>query len=188
MSRNLPVSGAKQIAATLTALGKRIESQAIRSGLVAAANPPMEEARLRAGTWSAQVAAAITKGSSRKNQDGTYSIRIYVDERKPDGFLGYFAEYGVAPHLIARTGARQGRVAIRKAAEGKGKVNTGVLKIGDRFVSGIVRHPGHAAHPFMRVSLDMTAEQAIAAFRDKIVGVVERKTGFNLAAAEDEAA
>jgi hypothetical protein len=188
MSRNFPVTGGKQIAATLTALGKRIETQAIRSGLVAAANPPLEEARRGAADWSARVAAAITKGSSRKNEDGTYSIRIYVDERKPDGYLGYFGEYGVAPHLIARTGAGEGRVAVRKASEGKGKITSRPMKIGDRFVSGIVHHPGHAAHPFMRVALDVRAEDAIKAFRDKIVAVVEGKTGYNLDAGMDDAA
>lgn len=185
MSRSSPVKGGKAIAATLTALGKRIETQAVRSGLIAAANPPLEEARRRAGQWSPKVAAAITKGSSRKNQDGTFSIRIYVDTRKPDGFLGVLAEYGVAPHLIARTGAGEGRVAIRKASEGKGKIKTKPMTVGDRFVSGIINHPGHAAHPFMRVALDATVSETISAFRGKVVAVVERKTGFNLAAADE---
>jgi hypothetical protein len=61
------------------------------------------------------------------------------------------------------------------------------MKIGDEFVSGIISHPGHAAHPFMRPALDAKAQEAIAAFRSKIVAVVEGKTGFNLDA-QDEAA
>ncbi|WP_395391564.1 HK97 gp10 family phage protein [Novosphingobium sp. BL-8A] len=148
----------------------------------------MAEAKLRASSWSPKVAAAITKGSARKNQDGTFSIRIYVDERKPDGYLGFFGEYGVAPHLIARTGAKQGRVAVRKAAEGSGNVTLRPMKIGDRFVSGIIHHPGHAAHPFMRVALDTTVDDAIAAFRTKVVAVIENKTGFNSLAGMDVAA
>ena len=188
MSRNSPVSGGRALEAALNAVGKRIATQAIRSGLTAAANPVMAEAKLRASGWSPKVAAAITKGSSRKNQDGTFSIRIYVDERKPDGYLGLFGEYGVAPHLIARTGAKQGRVAVRKAAEGSGSVNLRPMKIGDRFVSGIIHHPGHAAHPFMRVALDTTVDASIAAFRSKVVSVIENKTGFNALAGMDEAA
>ncbi|WP_103728926.1 hypothetical protein [Novosphingobium sp. HII-3] len=188
MSRNLPVRGGKDIAATLGALGKRIETQAVRSGLVAAANPPLKEAKLLASGWSTRVAAAITKGSSRKNQDGTYSIRIYVDERKPDGFIGFFAEYGVAPHLIARTAAGQGSVAVRKSFDGKGTITARPMKIGDRYVSGILQHPGHAAHPFLRPALDAKGADAVEAFRTKVVAVVEGKTGYNIDAGLDEAA
>lgn len=79
MSRNFPVSGGKAIEAALNAVGKRMATQVIRSGLTAAANPVLAEARLRASDWSPKVAAAITKGSSRKNQDGTFSIRIKAE-------------------------------------------------------------------------------------------------------------
>lgn len=183
---NLPIDGLDEILKNLSALGTKIETQVIRSGLTAMANPILEEARLR--TRSNRVRAALKKGSSRKNQDGTFSIRIYVDEGKKGGFLGYFEEYGVRPHLIARTGKGEGRVAIRKASEGTGTVANGVMKIGEDFVSGIIHHPGTAAHPFLRPALDVRAEDAIAAFRTKIIEVVEGKTGFRLDATLDEAA
>src|SRR5690606_15389566 len=140
----------------LSALPKNMETAAYRAGLVAAADPPLQEARLLAQGWSGDVARAIRKGSARKNQDGTFSIRVYVDERKPNGYLGYFGEYGVAAHLIARTGKGEGRVSVRKAAEGSGTVDGRVMKIGDDFVSGVISHPGHAPHPFMRPALDKT--------------------------------
>lgn len=178
MSRSFPVSGLAELDRYLSALPKNMERAAYRAALVAAANPPLERARELAAGWSTKVAGAIRKGSARQNQDGTFSIRIYVDERRPDGFLGYFGEYGVAPHLIARTGGKQGRVAIRKAKEGTGNVANGVMKIGDEFVSGIISHPGHAAHPFMRPALDATSGAAVAAFATRIRAYLEGKTGF----------
>lgn len=188
MSKASPVTGGKEIAATLTALGKRIESQLVRSGLTAAANPPLEEARRGAMGWSHQVAAAIKKGSSRRNQDGTYSISIYVDPSKPGAFTAWWGEYGVRPHLIASTGKGEGRVAVRKAAAGTGTVKTGVMKIGDRYVSGIIHHPGHAGYSYMRNAIDVRAEDAIQAFATKIRDGVEKRTGFRIDAGMDEAA
>jgi len=88
--------------------------------------------------------------------------------------------------LVARTGAGQGKVAIRKAAEGKGKVDLRPMKIGDRFVSGIIHHPGHSAHPFMRPALDAKVQEAVQAFATRIRAFLEKKTGF--AAPIDEAA
>lgn len=186
MSRNSPVRGGKEIAATLTALGKRVETQAIRSGLTAAGAVVRDEARVRAPKQSGKMAKSIKTGSPRRNQDGSYSVsvRLVGDH----AYLGFFHEYGVAAHLIARTAGGEGRVAVRKAADGKGTITARPLKIGDRYVSGILQHPGHAAHPFLRPALDAKAEDAVEAFRNKVVAVVEGKTGFNLDAGNEEAA
>lgn len=186
MSRRFPVTGGKEIAATLAALGKRIESQAMRSGLTAGAAVIRDEARQRAPKDTGAMAKSIKTGSPRKNQDGTYSVSIRLVGKH--AFLGLFHEYGVKSHLIASTGKGEGRVAVRKAKDGTGEVNSGVMKIGDRFVTGILTHPGHAAHPFMRPALDARAADAVKAVRDRIVAVVEGKTGFNIDAGVDEAA
>ncbi|MBB4858263.1 hypothetical protein HNO88_001582 [Novosphingobium chloroacetimidivorans] len=178
MSRNSPLKGLRDLDKVLATLPKNLQRNAYSAGLRAAADPPLKEARLLASGWSPKVAKAITKGSPRHNQDGTFSIRVYVDERKPDGFLGFFAEYGVKPHLIARTGPGEGKVAIQKAAEGSGKVTLRPMKIGDRFVSGIIHHPGHAAHPFLRTAFDKTVDDAVKAFADRVRGFVEQKTGY----------
>lgn len=186
MSRTIPQKGLSEVINNLSALGKRIESQAIRSGLTAAGGVIRDEARIRAPKATGKMAKSIKTGSARKNQDGSYSVSVrLVGEH---AYLGFFHEYGVRPHLIASTATGEGRVAVRKAAEGKGKVGAKVMKIGDRYVSGIVSHPGHAAHPFMRPALDAKAEEAITAFRNKIIAVVEGKTGFRLDAGLDEAA
>lgn len=178
MSRTAPLKGAAELDKFLSALPANMQKQAYRQALTAAADPPLQEARLLASGWSPKVARAIRKGSPRQNQDGTFSIRIYVDEKKPDGYLGFFGEYGVKPHLIARAGKGEGRVAVSKAVKDTGKVQNGVMKIGDRFVSGIIHHPGHAAHPFMRPALDTQVEAALQAFATRIRAFLEKKTGF----------
>lgn len=178
MSKSYPVSGLKELDAYLSLLPKNMQKNAVRQGLTAAARPIREEARTLAEKSSGKMARAIKTGSPRQNQDGTFSIQVRLDPKSEHAYLGWFQEYGVAPHLIARTGAGEGRVAVRKAAEGKGKVKNRAMKIGDAFVSGIIHHPGHAAHPFMRPALDAKAEEAIAAFASKIRAFLENKTGF----------
>lgn len=176
MSKQFPVTGGKEIAAYLTAFPKNLQRGAMRSGARAAANQIAPEAKIRA---KGRIANSIKVGSSRVNQDGSVSIRVYVDERKGSiGFVGYFQEYGVRPHLIARTGSKEGRVSIRKANDGTGTIQGGVMKIGDDFVSGIISHPGHAASPFMRPALDAKAKQAIEAFADQVQNYIYGKTGL----------
>jgi len=75
---------------------------------------------------------------------------------------------------------------VRKAKEGRGTIDAKVMKIGDDFVSGIISHPGHAAHPFMRPALDIKGVESVQAFAGKLAAWLEGKTGF--AAPVDEAA
>jgi len=175
MTTQFSIKGGRELDAYLSAFPKNLQKNAIRSALRQAGNQIKEEAKLRA---KGRIGNAVTVGSPRQNQDGTFSVRVYVDERKPDGFLGYFMEWGVKPHLIARTGTKEGRVAIRKAKEGTGTIQNGVMKIGDDFVSGIISHPGHAAYPFMRPALDAKAQQAIEAFADQVQEYLYSKTGL----------
>lgn len=191
------VKGLKEVLDMLSQLGPKIERQALTSGMRAGGNVVRDEARMRAPKRTGRMAKAIVTGSPRKNQDGTFSVRVYVDERKPNGFLGWFHEYGVAPHLVTvqdeekptRT-LRSGRVEqwsmkfINRAVKG------GSLVIGQNFVGPVVQHPGHRAHPFMRPALDAKQTEVVNAIRAKIIDVVEGKTGFNIGAAVglDEAA
>jgi len=176
MSRNFPVKGLADLDAYLQLVPKRMQKQGVRQGLTAAAAPVRDEARARAPKKSGKMAKAIKSGSPRQNQDGTFSISIRLDGEH--AFLGAFFEFGVTAHLIARTGAGQGKVAIRKAAEGKGKISTKPMKIGDRYVSGIIQHPGIAAHPFLRPALDAKADESIQAYAGKIRDFLQGKTGF----------
>lgn len=184
MSRTIPVKGIKETMAFLEAFPMRIQKGAVRSGLTAAAKPVRDEARLNAARASGKMAKAIKTGSPKVEEGGRVTIKVRL--AGPHSFLGKFIESGVAPHLIARTGAGQGRVAVRKAFEGRGEVEGGVMKIGDDFVSGIIQHPGFAAKPFMRPALDTKAEEAVQAFAGRIRTYLKDKTGFTAPAQLDE--
>lgn len=184
MTTQFPVKGLRELDAYLSAFPARMQKQAYRQALTAAAAPIRDEARLLAPKKTGAMAKSIKTGSPRQNQDGTFSVSIRLEG--PHSFLGVMHEYGVAPHLIARTGKGEGRVAIRKASEGTGTVENGVMKIGNDFVSGIISHPGHRARAFMRPALDAKAQEAVKAFAAKISAFMEGKTGF--VAPMDEAA
>jgi HK97 gp10 family phage protein len=171
MSRDFPVTGLADVLDRLSQIGGSLETQAIKSGLTAGAAIVRDEARRNVPRKSGKLAKAIVSGSPRKLQDGNYSIT------NDHAFIGLFLEFGAAAHMIGRK-------------SGKGVIGgSTVLKVGDRFVSGPVQHPGIAPRPFMRPALDTKAEEVIQAFRAKIIAVVEGKTGFTLdAPILDEAA
>lgn len=192
MSGTFPLKGGRELDAFLAAFPKNLQRGAIGAGLRAGAKVVQDEARSRASKVSGKMAKSIKYGQVRTDPNGTMSIRIRMASDKEGGnshwFLGLLIEYGVSPHLIARTGSREGRVAIRKAQAGTGTVENRAMKIGDDFVSGIISHPGFAAEPFFRVSLDVKAGEAVNAMRTRIVAYIEGKTGFNFDAGMDEAA
>lgn len=197
MTKQYPVTGLKQVIDNLTAIGGKLEKQAMRSGLTAAAAVVRDEARVRAPKKSGKMAKSIRSGSARKNEDGNYSITVSL-KGNSHAFLGVFFEYGVSPHLISAKGEDitvggvnlSARKATRKGRnEGlSSDVDSQAMKIGSNFVTGAVLHPGIAPRPFLRPALDTKASEAIEAMRDKIISVVESKTGFNLAASYSEAA
>lgn len=185
-----PVKGLNEVLATLGQLGKRIETQAIRSGLTAAAGVVRDEARLRAPRVTGLTAASIRSGSARKRQDGSYSITVSA-KGNGHAFIAYFIEYGVGPHLISARG--QGGVTVggqlmpaRRATKMAFRdgltsdVASRSLRIGDQFVGPVVHHPGFGPRPFLRPALESKAQEAVQAFRARIVAVVEKKTGFNI--------
>lgn len=183
MSKQFPVRGAADLDKFLAEFPAKMRKAAYRQALTAAAAPVRDEAKLRAPKESGVLARGIRTGSARQNDDGSFSISVRLTGR--DAYIGYFIEYGVDAHLIARKGGRIGRAGLA-AAKGQGVKVGGVLKIGDEFVSGIISHPGFTARPFMRPALDQKAEAAVAAFGGKIRAYIEGKTGF--AAPADEAA
>ncbi len=202
MNRNFPVGGLAETLRALDLLPDRLRTNGARQMLNAMADPIVEEAQLRAPKGSGKMAKAIRKGSPRKNEDGTFSIRIYVDERREHGFLGYFFEYGVRPHWIKVPDAElahvpQGRRRQSRATKMKNLnkgIRAGSLVINGNFVGPYVFHPGVRAHPFLVPALDVRADAAIAAGGVKLAAFLEgvkTKTGYDAlagAAALDEAA
>lgn len=183
MNKQFPVRGVRELDRFLAAFPKKLETGAYRAALTAAAAVIRDEAKMRAPRESGVLARGIKTGSPRKNEDGTFSVSVRLTGE--DAYIGVFMEYGVAPHLIARKGGRRGRAGLSAAASQGEKVG-GVLKIGDRYVTGMISHPGHVARPFLRPALDIRADDAVKAFADRIRSFIEQKTGF--AAPVDEAA
>lgn len=185
MGAAFPVSGLKELDAFLSAFPMKMQKAAYRAGLVAAAAPVRDEARVLARKRSGKMAKAIKSGSARQNPDGTFSISIRLDGEH--SFLGIFEEYGVSAHMISPGDAKL-MATVRKARANGGRAdvlddiesraNKTVFKIGDDFVSGTISHPGYAAHPFMRPALDTKAEAAVKAFAGRIRDYIEGKTGF----------
>lgn len=188
MSRDFPVKGLAELDRYLSALPKNMQTGAYRAGLVAAARVIRDEARVLAPKESGKMAKSIRSGSARKNQDGSFSISVSL--RGEHAFLGLFHEYGVSPHFITAGDSDQSARSLTKAARRgdlTGDVEKQALKIGDKFITGGVMHPGHAAHPFMRPALDTKADEAVKAFAARIRDYIEGKTGF-VAPVMDEAA
>lgn len=186
---NSPVRGLKELDDFLASLPAKMQKQAYRQALTAAAAPIRDEARSNARRQSGKMARAIGTGSARQNQDGTFQISVRLDPKKEHGFLGVFHEYGVRPHFIrAGDTGKSARILTKAARRGDvtGDVKTGHLKIGDTFISGEVFHPGHGAHPFMRPALEAKRDEAMAAFADRIRAFLEKKTGFVAPVSEGE--
>lgn len=195
MSQQFPVKGLKELGAYLSALPVRMEKQAYRQALTAAARPIRDEARLLAPKQTGKMARSIKTGSPRQNQDGTFQISIRLDPKGNNhAFLGLFHEYGVAPHFIAAgDSGLSPRLLTRKARAGgvTGDVERQALKIGENYITGGVMHPGHRAQPFMRPALDAKADEAVQAFAGRIRAYLEgvkSKTGYDVIAGLDEAA
>lgn len=197
IDRKYPVRGTADVMNVLFQLGQKIETNAIRSGLSASAAVLRKEMKLRVPKKTGRLARAIKSGSPRKNADGTFSVRVYVDESKRGGgFYGYFLEYGVRPHFIRSGDANWGgnklspRILTKAASTGgvTGDRETKALKINGAFISGEVFHPGITRHPFFIPAIDTKAGEAVDAFRDKIIAVIEKKTGFDAGATFREAA
>ncbi len=192
MSGEFPLKGGKELDMYLSHFQRDMQSAAIRAGLVAAAGPPLQEARQRARKRSGKMARAIKKGSARDNRDGTFSITIGM--KGEHGFLGLFWHYGVAPHFLQggdsgispRLLTRRGRQAGIDIAgrKGTGEGEQEVLNIGGKYVTGAVFHPGLPADPFLTVALDLRAADAVDAFGKRIREWIEGKTGLVIAQAE----
>lgn len=183
MSAEFPLPGGRELDAVLSALPMRMQRQAYRQALTAAAAPVRDEARLLAPKRTGKMAKAIRTGSPRQNSDGSFSVSVRLDGRGKGShaYLGLFHEFGVAPHYLQ--GGDSGisaRLLTRKAKThgATSEAATKRVQIDGQFISGAVFHPGFAPRPFMRPALDAKADEAVKAFAEKIADFLESKTGF----------
>ena len=168
-----------EVIAVLSRLPASLQKNAVRRGMRAGGNIVRDEARFRAPRRTGKLAKSIKTGSPRRNQDGSFSVRVRVED-----FRGVFFEYGVAPHYIS---AGDSDLSARKftqkiGREGSSDVESGALVIDGNIVSGAVLHPGFAAKPFLRPALDIKADEVVRALAFEIEDFVYNYTGFQSAA------
>lgn len=181
----IKTKGFNELNEWLSVFPAKLQKNAVKSALIAAARPVRDEARSRAEHKTGKMRKAIKTSKPNINQDGTVSVKVKLDG--DHSFLGWFQEYGVAPHFIrAGDSGKTPRLLNKAAKRGDvlGDVATGHLKIGDNFISGEVFHPGRAARPFLRPALDVRAKDAVQAFGDRLASYLKDKTGFSAPAVE----
>lgn len=161
-----PLKGMAELEKYLRTLPEKIKRDALHEALRAAGKPVIAEARRLAPKQSGKLAQSIMPGPLKVTPEGyQYDIWAYDRIKGGHGFLAFFHEYGVKPHLIKASkvdmqiGNRQ--YGIRSV---NNKIDEGSLKIGDNFVGPYVMHPGHAAQPFMRPALDNKQDEAVSEF------------------------
>lgn len=154
---DIKLKGGRELHALLQQLPVQVETKIMRQALARGANIVRDEARTLVREKTGRLRKSIKTSRDTKNGQIIAKVRL----RGKHAYLGVFHEYGVASHLIARAGSGEGRVAVGKANAGTGKISSGAMKIGDDFVSGIISHPGHSAHPFMRPALDTKASTVV---------------------------
>lgn len=171
------MKGGKELSAFLAAFPARIQKNAVRSALTAAAKPVRDQARANAPRESGKLAKAIKTSSPKVEQDGRVKIKVQL--KGQHSYLGHFMEYGVRPHFIsAGDSGLSPRKLTQKARREGSSEDGGALKIGDKFVSGGVMHPGFAAKPFLRPALDMRMDDAVKAFGERLGSYLKDKSGL----------
>jgi hypothetical protein len=179
------LKGGPELLAFLDAFPKRLQNNAVKSGLRAAAAPPRDDARIRARKKSGKTAKSIKTGSPRVNEDGSISIRVRYDPKSKLAFVGRLQETGVRPHLIkahdndrptrTRRDGREEAVSMKKLNQ---MVHAGSLVIGKNFVGPVVHHPGHSAQPALAPALEAKAGEAVNAMGMKIREYLSTRAGF----------
>lgn len=134
----LRLKGGKELHDLMQQLPVEVETKILRAALGRGAKILRDEARSLAPVESGAMKKAIK--SSRNTKKGQVIAKAKMLGKH--SFLGLFAEYGVAPHVIT---ARPGSV----------------LRIGRNTVGTSVQHPGHAARPFMRPALENKAKEVV---------------------------
>lgn len=161
-------NGGPQLLNLLDQLPKKVGNNAVRGGTRAGAKVVQTEMRARVRKRSGRLARSL-KLSSRISGN---IISAKVVARGPGSAAAIWIEYGVKPHWITVADGEIDAVnkSLKPLKRGERSRKTlmrhvnkrGSLIIGGKFVGPYVRHPGHRAFPFARVSLDAKATEAIS--------------------------
>lgn len=155
------VRGREEMRRFMAQLPGQIEAKVLRGAARAAIGVVKAEAADR--VTSDEVRDALTV-SPTKVEGGLVTVRLKVKGQWPNSVANWL-EYGTSPHFITVDDSqREGMTAARINRLGK----AGTLVIGGKPVGKTVHHPGARPHPFMRVSLDLREQDAIAAAQSYI--------------------
>lgn len=165
------VKGRSAVSTYLTRdLPEQLISRVLRGAARAGAKVIADEAKAR--SVSVDVSDAIIIRS--RTVDQRIIVRITV--KKGWAYArALWLEYGTAPHFISVADHQRG-------GQGVGRINAkvneaggdGSLVINGAFVGDTVWHPGARPHPFLRVSLDLKATEAISTAQAYINARVSR--------------
>ncbi|WP_225871465.1 HK97 gp10 family phage protein [Qipengyuania atrilutea] len=149
-----PMKGREQVRQYFASLPDKLETKILRGAAKAGGSVIKDEAKLR--TQSDQVRDDLRMRTRAK--DG--KVRVTIDVKPGFGrSIANWEEYGTDPHFIRVADEQRQGLSVRKVNE---RTKDGSLVINGNFVSGTVFHPGAAAHPFLRPSLDLKGAEAIA--------------------------
>lgn len=136
----LHIEGLAALERALEQLPDKIERNIVRGALRAGSKVFLTEARRRVPKKTGKLAKSL-RISVRKVRGGLVAT---TKAGNKEAFYAHMVEYGTAAHLI-------------KPINGKA-----LLLAGANFEK--VRHPGAAAHPFMRPAFDLGARNAVLAY------------------------
>lgn len=143
--------GFDALLADLGTLRKGMQGAALRSALRVAASPVTK--RAKADSPSRRVRKSL---AARVSGTGlTARARIGARRRSPGARILHLIEGGTKPH----------RIAPRKARR---------LKIGGRYVSGPVQHPGARARPFFKQALPSEAPESRRKFGSALGQIIRK--------------
>lgn len=131
----------QKIASALSSVTEKLVRNTFARGAVRAAEVIADEARGDARKKSGKMAKSI--GVVRRN--GKAGPGAFIRMKGEHAFLGYFFEFGIAPHdIFPKDG--------------------GSLKLHGGKLVEFVRHPGVLARPFFLPALDTKADEAVKVF------------------------
>ena len=146
----------------------------------AGASVVVEEMKVR--SISEEVDEAID--TKTQGDDTRVVVKISIKPGWPRS-VATWLEYGTAPHFISVDDSQRQGMSVNRVNK---LTKTGSLVIGGHFVGETVFHPGAQAHPFMRVSLDVTEVEAIAAAQSYITARVRPSGVVATSEPEDDGA
>ncbi|MEH3046504.1 HK97 gp10 family phage protein [Sphingomonas adhaesiva] len=160
------VRGRAETKAFLRQLPERIESRLLKGAGRAAIDVIGDEAGER-------VRSDVVREGLKKEvrvRDGRIVARLYVENGWARS-LGTWLEYGTVGHFISVDRDQSGGRTARRVND---LAKEGTLVIAGSPVGATVWHPGATAHPFLRVSLDVKADEAVQAAQRYINANVSR--------------